>query len=124
MTSPRERSARLRAEIERHNRLYYEADAPEITDAEYDRLFRELDQYTDADLTGAFLTYNKLKSRAAIEGVLTADKTEERPGLFRRMTALFSSKAFQSCRIRTSLRDPSRPYTSSHFRKRRIRFCP
>ncbi|HET9735377.1 MAG TPA: NAD-dependent DNA ligase LigA, partial [Burkholderiales bacterium] len=27
---------------ERHNRLYYVADAPEITDAEYDRLFAEL----------------------------------------------------------------------------------
>jgi DNA ligase (NAD+) len=44
MTRPRERVERLRAEIERHNRLYYEADAPEITDAEYDRLFRELEQ--------------------------------------------------------------------------------
>ena len=43
MSSPRERVAALRAEIERHNRLYYEADAPEITDAEYDRLFRELE---------------------------------------------------------------------------------
>ena len=42
MTSPRERVAALRAEIERHNRLYYVEDAPEITDAEYDRLFREL----------------------------------------------------------------------------------
>jgi len=40
MTSPRERVAALRAEIERHNRLYYVEDAPEITDAEYDRLFR------------------------------------------------------------------------------------
>ncbi len=33
---------RLRAEIERHNRLYYAHDAPEITDAEYDGLFRRL----------------------------------------------------------------------------------
>ncbi|MFN2643699.1 MAG: NAD-dependent DNA ligase LigA, partial [Burkholderiales bacterium] len=40
--SPRERVAALRAELERHNRLYYVQDAPEITDAEYDRLFREL----------------------------------------------------------------------------------
>ncbi|MCL2760480.1 MAG: NAD-dependent DNA ligase LigA [Desulfuromonadales bacterium] len=29
-------------EIARHNRLYYENDAPEITDAEYDALFQEL----------------------------------------------------------------------------------
>src|SRR6185503_2386533 len=33
---------KLRETIERHNRLYYLEDAPEITDAEYDRLFREL----------------------------------------------------------------------------------
>ena len=48
MTSPQERVARLRAEVERHNRLYYVEDAPEITDAEYDRLFRELQQLETA----------------------------------------------------------------------------
>ena len=32
----------LRREIERHNRLYYVLDAPEIPDAEFDALFREL----------------------------------------------------------------------------------
>jgi DNA ligase (NAD+) len=37
-----QRAARLRAEIERHNHLYYVLDAPEIPDAEYDRQFREL----------------------------------------------------------------------------------
>ena len=36
------RVARLRAEIERHNRLYYVLDEPVIPDAEYDQLFREL----------------------------------------------------------------------------------
>ena len=36
------RAAELRAEIERANRLYYEEDAPELTDAEYDAVFREL----------------------------------------------------------------------------------
>jgi len=38
----RERAEALRREIERHNRLYYVDDAPEITDAEFDRLFAEL----------------------------------------------------------------------------------
>ena len=40
--SVRERAEWLRREIERHNRLYYALDRPEIADAEYDRLFREL----------------------------------------------------------------------------------
>jgi len=45
MTVPREARSRaetLRAELDRHNRLYYVEDQPEITDAEYDRLFNEL----------------------------------------------------------------------------------
>src|SRR5438067_13635712 len=44
MTGAQERAERLRSEIERHNRRYYVEDAPEITDAEYDALFRELQQ--------------------------------------------------------------------------------
>ncbi|MCD6283400.1 NAD-dependent DNA ligase LigA [bacterium] len=38
----KKRIAELRSEIERHNFLYYTLDAPEISDAEYDRLYREL----------------------------------------------------------------------------------
>lgn len=37
-----EEARRLRAEVERHNRLYHVLDAPEIPDAEFDRLFRRL----------------------------------------------------------------------------------
>ena len=40
--NPAERAAFLRGEIERHNHAYYVLDAPTIPDAEYDRLFREL----------------------------------------------------------------------------------
>ncbi|MGB9128013.1 MAG: NAD-dependent DNA ligase LigA [Thiobacillus sp.] len=36
------RATALRREIERHNHAYYVLDAPTIPDAEYDRLFREL----------------------------------------------------------------------------------
>ncbi|MFY9317584.1 MAG: NAD-dependent DNA ligase LigA [Burkholderiales bacterium] len=39
---PAARVEALRKEIENHNFLYYAKDAPAITDAEYDRLFREL----------------------------------------------------------------------------------
>jgi DNA ligase (NAD+) len=41
-TVPESRIAGLRAEIERHNHAYYVLDAPTVPDAEYDRLFREL----------------------------------------------------------------------------------
>ena len=37
-----QRAAALRAELERHNHAYYVLDAPSIPDAEYDKLFREL----------------------------------------------------------------------------------
>ncbi len=40
----KERIGELRREIERNNRLYYVLDQPEISDAEYDALFRELQE--------------------------------------------------------------------------------
>lgn len=40
----RERMAWLAREIRRHDHLYYTRSTPEIPDAEYDRLFRELEQ--------------------------------------------------------------------------------
>lgn len=40
--APADRAAALRAQLHRHAHLYYTLDAPEIPDAEYDRLFREL----------------------------------------------------------------------------------
>lgn len=43
------RIRQLRAELERHNRLYYEDATPEITDAEYDKLFRELEELEKAN---------------------------------------------------------------------------
>ncbi|WP_287496795.1 NAD-dependent DNA ligase LigA [Pandoraea sp. CB10b_02] len=41
-TAAAKRAAELRIELARHNRAYYEDDAPLIPDAEYDRLFGEL----------------------------------------------------------------------------------
>src|SRR5579862_1475189 len=38
-----QRVAELRRELEEHNRRYYEEAAPTISDQEYDRLYRELE---------------------------------------------------------------------------------
>ncbi len=46
---PAARAAWLRRELERHNRLYYVEDAPEVDDAEYDALFRELRAIEEQD---------------------------------------------------------------------------
>ncbi len=40
----RQRHTELCAEIKQHNQLYYNQDQPEISDAEYDALFRELQE--------------------------------------------------------------------------------
>ncbi|MCB1206513.1 MAG: NAD-dependent DNA ligase LigA [Verrucomicrobiae bacterium] len=51
MTDPgaaQEEMERLAREIERHNRLYYENAAPEISDAEYDQLYRRLEELETA----------------------------------------------------------------------------
>ena len=39
---PAQRAAQLRAQLHHHAHQYYTLDAPEVPDAEYDRLFREL----------------------------------------------------------------------------------
>jgi DNA ligase (NAD+) len=59
----RARAARLREEIEQHNYRYYILDDPLIADAEFDRLFRELQDI-----------------EAAHPGFLTADSPTQRVG--------------------------------------------
>lgn len=43
-----ERVAALRKQLEHHEYLYYVLDQPEVSDAEYDRLMRELRDLEDA----------------------------------------------------------------------------
>ena len=42
LLTPADQAAQLRAQLHQHAHAYYTLDAPEIPDAEYDRLFREL----------------------------------------------------------------------------------
>ena len=44
MSTPAARAAHLRGVLTRASHAYYVLDAPEISDAEYDRLFPELQQ--------------------------------------------------------------------------------
>ena len=37
--APEEEINKLKAELERHNKLYHQDDIPEISDAEYDPLY-------------------------------------------------------------------------------------
>ncbi len=47
-STPKDRAAKLRDEINYHNYRYYVLDDPEIPDAEYDRLMRELQEIEQA----------------------------------------------------------------------------
>src|SRR5690349_20648293 len=47
-TDPRERAAALRSAIAKADHEYYVLDAPALTDAEYDALFRELQALEEA----------------------------------------------------------------------------
>src|SRR5688572_28703917 len=48
MSDIRQRAAALRHQIEEHNRRYYDEARPTISDAEYDRLLRELRDIEEA----------------------------------------------------------------------------
>ncbi|WP_293388059.1 NAD-dependent DNA ligase LigA [Nevskia sp.] len=49
MSETAQRAAELRQQLEQHNHRYYVLDAPEISDAEYDQLFSELQQLEAAN---------------------------------------------------------------------------
>ena len=69
-----ERAAWLRAELTRHLRLYHELDEPEISDAEYDSLYRELVELEEREpgLRTADSPTQRVGSRAA-EGFAPAE---------------------------------------------------
>ena len=62
----------LREKIEYNSRLYYECDAPEISDYEYDAMFREL-----CDLEAAFPELDSPTSPTKRVGGRALDKFEK-----------------------------------------------
>ncbi|MBI4548820.1 MAG: hypothetical protein HY707_12630 [Ignavibacteriae bacterium] len=55
------------------------------------RLFTDLSNYSDSDLTYAFVTYNKLKAKVHVEGLIVADKKEKRR-LVEKLKGVFSRR--------------------------------
>ena len=55
------------------------------------RLFTELASYSDEDLTYAFLTYNKLKTKVHVEGIVEPDNKGAR-GFLTKLKDIFLKK--------------------------------
>ena len=70
--SAAQRVATLRREIERHDHLYHVLGEPEISDREYDRLYRELH---DLELEHPELDHPDSPTRRVAKGLLPAFKT-------------------------------------------------
>jgi DNA ligase (NAD+) len=103
------RHAELAAEIDRANRLYYQEDAPELSDAEYDALFREL-----VELEGAFPDLRTPKSPSQRVGAGPVASTFDEVRHRRPMLSLsnaFSHDELRSfdARVRRGLGLPAAP---------------
>ena len=68
------RIEKLRKEIQKHNKLYYELDTPQITDEQYDKLFREL-----TSLEKAFPQFHSLLSPTQKVGFKPSEQFEKAP---------------------------------------------
>ncbi len=80
MNRAAERAASLRQQLERANHAYYVLDAPEISDAEYDALFRELQALEEAHPELALPESPTRRVGAPVASVLTK-YTHRRPML-------------------------------------------
>ncbi|MFA5043266.1 MAG: NAD-dependent DNA ligase LigA [Kiritimatiellia bacterium] len=107
--SVQDRIRELRAEIERHNDLYYGADQPEISDRDYDRLYHEL-----ADLEKQYPEF------------LTPDSPTQRVGADRRAGGA-PLTAFEQVRHRRPMMSLDNTYSQAellNFHERLLRLLP
>jgi DNA ligase (NAD+) len=98
---------RLKAEINRHNHLYYVQDRPEISDAEYDRLMRELKQLEEQ--FPQLLTPDSPTQRVGAEPVAAFGVVEHRYPLLSLANA-FSDDDLTAWYTRTTKLVGSRPF--------------
>lgn len=95
VSDAKKRIGQLQSELEHHNICYYQKDAPEISDAEYDALFHEL-----ADLEERFPELLKADSPTQRVGVLPAGRFASVP---HRLPMLSLENAFSGDEIVTKL---------------------
>lgn len=92
-----DRILRLRKEIEYHNKLYYQQDSPEISDAEYDRLMNELRQleesHPDEDLASS-------PSRRVGASALSKFSTVDHPSVMLSLANAFSVQEIKDFDLR------------------------
>jgi len=117
---PATRVAELRARIERANRAYHELDAPEITDAEYDALFRELvgleeahpelrtpdspTQRVGGAPSGALKEVRHSTPMLSLNNAFSFDELRAFDGRVRRLLGLSDDEAAQQLRYVTELK--------------------
>lgn len=76
-STPAQRYARLLQEVRRHDHLYYVEARPEISDAAYDRLYREL---LDLETSHPKLVdENSPPARSAVPPRFLSDRRPRRP---------------------------------------------
>jgi DNA ligase (NAD+) len=102
------RHAELAAAIERANKAYYESDAPELLDAEYDRLFRQLVALEAA--FPAFVTPDSPTQRVGAQLAGTFDEVRHRRPMLSLSNAFSHDelRAFDA-RVRRGLGLPAAP---------------
>ena len=101
------RMRKLEQELAYHSRLYYELDAPEIDDAEYDRMFRELQ-----DLENAHPEYASPQSPTLRVGGKVAERFEKvrHQGRMGSLADVFSEEEFLSFDTRVRETAPNAAY--------------
>ncbi|MGH9125644.1 MAG: NAD-dependent DNA ligase LigA, partial [Acidimicrobiales bacterium] len=112
-TSPPDRAQQLREQIQYHNRRYYELDEPEISDADYDALMRELlaleEQYPDlrtpdsptqrvgAGMSSQFAEVRHLQPMMSLDNATTF---EDLQAWTRRMDRFISGEVTFTCELK------------------------